>query len=68
MDSRELLTKLQQIEEQAHLTLTEFPNLVRERQCMIISLCRFIATDLAMKRSLPPARTSDVTPSQPAPR
>ena len=43
--------KLQQIEEQAQLTIKEFPNLIRERQCMIISLCRFIATDIAMKRS-----------------
>lgn len=52
MDSQGLLNKLQQIQEQAQLTLEEFPNLTMERQRMIIALCRFIATDLAINSEL----------------
>ena len=57
MDSQGLLNKLKQIEEQAQLTLEEFPNLTSERQRMIIALSRFIATELAI--SSEPAANSD---------
>jgi len=57
MDSQGLLNKLQQIEEQAQFTLEEFPNLTIERQRMIIALCRFIATEVAMNSE--PAANSD---------
>lgn len=49
MDQEELLMKLAQIEEQARLTLEEFPqNLTKERQRMIIALTRYIRTELSM--------------------
>jgi len=48
MRVQELSTKLRQIEEHAELTLEEFPTLTRERQRMIISLCRFIRTELGI--------------------
>lgn len=48
MDFQEIVKKLQQIEEQAQLTLEEYPTLTKERQRMIIALCRFVATELAI--------------------
>ena len=43
MNKEELIAKLLQIEEQAQLTLEEFPkNLTRERQRMIIALARYL--------------------------
>lgn len=43
MDTEELLSKLELIEEQARLTLDEFPrHLTKERQRMIISLAKNI--------------------------
>lgn len=43
MEKEELLSKLELIEEQARLTLDEFPrNLAKERQRMIISLAKHI--------------------------
>ncbi len=46
MDQEELITKLAQIEEQAQLTLEEFPRrLTKERQRMIIALARYIRTE-----------------------
>lgn len=43
MQSEELLSKLELIEEQARLTLDEHPrNLTKERQRMIISLAKHI--------------------------
>ena len=43
MDTEELLSKLELIEEQARLTLDEFPrHLAKERQRMIISLAKNI--------------------------
>lgn len=43
MDNEELLSKLELIEEQARLTLDEFPrHLTKERQRMIISLAKNI--------------------------
>jgi hypothetical protein len=48
MRVQELSTKLRQIEEHAEMTLEEFPSLTKERQRMIISLCRFIQTQLEL--------------------
>jgi hypothetical protein len=49
MDQEELVRKLAQIEEQAQLTLEEFPkNLTKERQRMIIALARYIRTEASM--------------------
>ena len=46
MDQEEFLQKLDQIEEQASLTLAEFPKtLTKERQRMIIALVRYIRTE-----------------------
>jgi hypothetical protein len=43
MNEEELVSKLRQIEEQARLTLEEFPKtLTRERQRMIIALAKYI--------------------------
>lgn len=53
MNQEELVTKLRQIEEQAQLTLEEFPkNLTRERQRMIIALARY----LRIEATRPPER------------
>lgn len=47
MNEEELISKLRQIEEQARLTLEEFPkNLTRERQRMIIALAKYIRAEL----------------------
>jgi hypothetical protein len=47
MNEEELLAKLHQIEEQARLTLQEFPkNLTKERQRMIIALAKYIRAEL----------------------
>ena len=47
MNEDELVSKLEQIEEQARLTLEEFPkNLTRERQRMIIALAKYIRAEL----------------------
>jgi len=55
MDYEEFTQKLDQIEEQAQLTLAEFPkNLTKERQRMIIALVRYIrseATSLALAKA-----------------
>jgi len=46
MDIDELNQKLDQIEEQAQLTLAEFPKtLTKERQRMIIALVRYIRAE-----------------------
>ena len=46
MDQEEFIQKLEQIEEQAQLTLAEFPKtLTKERQRMIIALVRYIRTE-----------------------
>jgi len=47
MNEEELISKLDQIAEQARLTLEEFPkNLTRERQRMIIALSKYIRAEL----------------------
>ena len=49
MELRELVSKLDQIEEHARLTLYDFPaELAKERQRMIIALIRFIRTELEL--------------------
>jgi hypothetical protein len=46
MDQAEFNQKLDQIEEQAQLTLAEFPKtLTKERQRMIIALVRYLRTE-----------------------
>jgi hypothetical protein len=46
MDLEEFQQKLEQIEEQAQLTLAEFPKtLTKERQRMIIALVRYLRTE-----------------------
>ena len=48
MDIQELITKLEQIEEQAQRTLEEFPkSLTKERLRMIIALARYLRTESA---------------------
>ena len=67
VDQEELNAKLQQIEEQAQLTLSEFPKtLTKERQRMIIALVRYIRTELELSPpraaealDLDPERTID---------
>ena len=52
MDLEEFQQKLDQIEEQAQLTLAEFPKtLTKERQRMIIALVRYIRAE-AERRAL----------------
>jgi hypothetical protein len=47
MNEDELIAKLGQIEDQARLTLEEFPKrLTRERQRMIIALAKYIRSEL----------------------
>jgi len=46
MDIQELITKLEQIEEQAQRTLEEFPkSLTKERLRMIIALARYLRAE-----------------------
>lgn len=46
MDIQDLITKLEQIEEQAQRTLEEFPkSLTKERLRMIIALARYLRTE-----------------------
>jgi hypothetical protein len=61
MNHPNLVAKLQQIVEQAQLTLQDPSNLASERQRMIIALARYVAAEMArrggfdLKRSgLPP--------------
>ena len=63
MDQDEFNQKLDQIEEQAQLTLAEFPKtLTKERQRMIIALVRYIRTEsergAVLPKAGPPAEAS----------
>ena len=62
MDQDEFNQKLDQIEEQAQLTLAEFPKtLTKERQRMIIALVRYIRAE--SQRGLPlPQAAEDSSP------
>jgi hypothetical protein len=54
MDSDEFNQKLDQIEEQAQLTLAEFPKtLTKERQRMIIALVRYIRAEAERSATFP---------------
>jgi len=54
MDIDELNQKLDQIEEQAQLTLAEFPKtLTKERQRMIIALVRYIRAEAERNATFP---------------
>ena len=64
MDQEELQAKLDQIEEQAKLTLAEFPKtLTKERQRMIIALVRYIRSESA-KHDPRPAEALDLDPER----
>jgi hypothetical protein len=66
MEHEEFLQKLQQIEEQAQLTLAEFPKtLTKERQRMIIALVRYIRTEAGRSAPVAPAAAEDITLPQP---
>lgn len=57
MDQEELKMKLRQIEEQAQLTLSEFPStLTKQRQRMIVALARYIRTELEPADATQPLR------------
>ena len=55
MNQRNLVAKLNQIVEQAQLTLQEPRSLAAERQKMIIALARFISTEMSRPSPAPPA-------------
>jgi len=58
MDREELLSKLELIEEQARLTLEEYPqHLVKERQRMIIALAKHVRWLVADATSQDPEAT-----------
>jgi hypothetical protein len=58
MDLDEFSQKLDQIEEQAQLTLAEFPKtLTKERQRMIIALVRFSRAEAERSIAFPKAET-----------
>jgi hypothetical protein len=52
MNHQNLLAKLNQIVEQAQLTLQDPDRLTSERQRMIIALARFVSTEVSSRRSL----------------
>jgi len=59
MDIEEFNQKLDQIEEQAQLTLAEFPKtLTKERQRMIIALVRYIRAEAERSAALPKSDTA----------
>jgi hypothetical protein len=62
MNRTDLIKKLDQIEEQARATLDEFPNLVRERQRMIIALTRFVRSEVDSDDVQRPSSNDDLLP------
>ena len=56
MNQQNLLAKLNQIVEQAQLTLQDPESLMRERQKMIIALARFVSAEVS--HSPPPVLRS----------
>lgn len=62
MNRKDLIKKLDQIEEQAKATLEEFPNLVRERQRMIIALTRFVRSEVSDSDERAPSSNDDFLP------
>jgi hypothetical protein len=63
VNRKDLIKKLDQIEEQARATLDEFPNLVRERQRMIIALTRFVRSEVDQDEYQQPSSNDDLLPS-----
>jgi hypothetical protein len=63
LNRKDLIKKLDQIEEQARATLDEFPNLVRERQRMIIALTRFVRSEVDQDEYQQPSSNDDLLPS-----
>ena len=62
MEHEEFIQKLDQIEEQAQLTLAEFPKtLTKERQRMIIALVRYIRAEADRSGVLKAAAADEVT-------
>jgi hypothetical protein len=61
MTDQELLAKLEQIEEHARQTLSDYParDLVRERQRMIIALTKFMRTEIALHSFTAPGRAPE---------
>jgi len=58
----DLIAKLDQIEEQAHCTLTEFPlSLTKERQRMIGALVRFVRGELQRSQAGDPRQARSET-------
>ena len=63
MDAEEFIQKLDQIEEQAQLTLAEFPKtLTKERQRMIIALARYLRTEA--QRNITVSRAAETMPGE----
>lgn len=60
MNRKDLIKKLDQIEEQARATLDEFPNLTRERQRMIIALTRFVRGEVDRDEVPQPSSNDDL--------
>ena len=54
MNQQNLVAKLNQIVEQAQLTLQDPKSLTAERQRMIIALARFVSTEMSYRPSTPP--------------
>jgi predicted outer membrane protein len=54
MNHHNLLAKLNQIVEQAQLTLQDPKSLTSERQKMIIALARFVSTEMSHPSPAPP--------------
>ena len=54
MNQQNLVAKLNQIVEQAQLTLQDPKSLTVERQRMIIALARFVSTEMSHRTSTPP--------------
>jgi hypothetical protein len=66
---REILTKLEQIQEQAQLTLDELPlRLAKDRLRLIIGLARYLATTVEVNWETASAAPADVAPPPAAPR
>lgn len=63
MDRKDLIKKLEQIEEQARATIDEFPNLARERQRMIIALTRFVRAEVDSDDMRQPSSNDDLARS-----
>ncbi len=65
MDLEEFQQKLDQIEEQAQLTLAEFPKtLTKERQRMIVALVRYIRAEAGRSMVFPKEENDGDAPAR----